>query len=236
MLVALSLRWTFNELSWLFPSKVEDYRSRHSRIQAVVGRAQRVRTARTCDLQPSRRSCAPSQLFRRQSACSPCSQSDALPMGRPRRRLEDLRRHHDVGELLDSCPSIHEFPPLRTTFDAETSLLSVAERCGVLGGIGGRTLGAHFSPHRPRSRQRLPRTARRPLAAVLAAPHKGMNVPTTLQQTITIGRRPTRNTEPVAGPGGAYLPRYDITQKVANAARTQTADRCYTSATTQTST
>lgn len=61
------------------------------------------------------------------------------------------------------------------------------------------------------------------LAAVLAAPLKPANVPTTLQQTITIGA-PTyqKYRTLVAGPGEAYLPRYDITQKVANAARTQT--------------
>ena len=41
-----------------------------------------------------------------------------------------------------------------------------------------------------------------------------MNVPTTLQQTITIGGADLPEIpEPVAGPGEAYLPRYDITSE-----------------------
>ncbi|MGA9147315.1 MAG: TIGR03767 family metallophosphoesterase [Candidatus Nanopelagicales bacterium] len=60
------------------------------------------------------------------------------------------------------------------------------------------------------------------LAAVLAAPLKPANVPTTLQQTITIGAPTYQQYRTLlAGPGEPYLPRYDITKQVANPARAQ---------------
>lgn len=64
----------------------------------------------------------------------------------------------------------------------------------------------------------LPREA---LGAVLAAPLKPADVPTTLQQTITIGA-PVQNQfrKLVTGPGETYVPRYDILGKVADPGRT----------------
>ncbi|MFA7266005.1 MAG: TIGR03767 family metallophosphoesterase [Candidatus Nanopelagicales bacterium] len=61
------------------------------------------------------------------------------------------------------------------------------------------------------------------LGAVLAAPLKPADVPTTLQQTITIGA-PVYNQfrKLTTGPGEAYVPRYDILGKVADPARANT--------------
>ena len=128
---ALSLRWTFNELSWLFPSllkaSLQDIHdsSRGGPCSVVLHCSH----LRSCNL--PRRSCTPSQLFRRQSACSPCSQSDALPIGR-QRRLEENPPTPRRGRTARLLPVNPRFPPLRTTFDAETVCCQFAERCGVL--------------------------------------------------------------------------------------------------------
>ncbi len=60
------------------------------------------------------------------------------------------------------------------------------------------------------------------LGAVLAAPLKPADIPSTLQQTITIGAPVYNQFRKLAtGPGEPYVPRYDLLGKVADPARTK---------------